>query len=172
MAFLLPRTFRLAASRSCTNAPLKRSLSSLPSITPKTLHPTSTPNAWRTYLAARTPWRRSSSLVAPLQHSSNFFTSAFAPSSLTAPSSTIPDSPAPTIDSQLPPLSGPAVTRWLFLSASLVFAIVVVGGVTRLTESGLSIVEWRPIAGTLPPLSHAEWQEEFEKYQTSPEFKT
>lgn len=72
---------------------------------------------------------------------------------------------------QLPPLSPPIVSRWLLLSASLVFAIVVVGGVTRLTESGLSIVEWRPITGTLPPLSEAEWEAEFEKYKTSPEFK-
>jgi cytochrome c oxidase assembly protein subunit 15 len=53
----------------------------------------------------------------------------------------------------------------------LVFAMVVVGGVTRLTHSGLSIVEWQPIVGTLPPLSAAAWQEAFAKYQATPEFR-
>jgi cytochrome c oxidase assembly protein subunit 15 len=56
-------------------------------------------------------------------------------------------------------------------SSVLVFGIIVVGGVTRLTESGLSITEWRPITGVLPPLSHAEWVVKFEKYQATPEFK-
>lgn len=56
-------------------------------------------------------------------------------------------------------------------SSTLVFAIIVVGGVTRLTESGLSITEWRPITGILPPLSHAEWMVEFNKYRETPEFK-
>lgn len=78
---------------------------------------------------------------------------------------------ANTESAGLPPLSPPAVSNWLFLSAALVFGIVVVGGVTRLTESGLSIVEWRPISGTLPPLSQAAWEEEFEKYKATPEFK-
>lgn len=71
----------------------------------------------------------------------------------------------------LPPLTPLSVSRWLFGSALLVFGIIVVGGVTRLTESGLSITEWKPITGTLPPLSQAEWEEEFEKYKQSPEFK-
>lgn len=53
----------------------------------------------------------------------------------------------------------------------LVFAVIVVGGVTRLTESGLSITEWKPISGILPPLTQAQWQEEFEKYKATPEFK-
>jgi len=68
----------------------------------------------------------------------------------------------------LPPLS---VGRWLMASSSLVFGIIVVGGVTRLTESGLSITEWRPITGILPPLSHEEWVTEFQKYRATPEFK-
>jgi hypothetical protein len=70
----------------------------------------------------------------------------------------------------LPVLSTPAVANWLFLSSTLVFAVIVVGGVTRLTESGLSITEWRPITGVLPPLSLAEWENEFEKYKATPEF--
>ena len=56
-------------------------------------------------------------------------------------------------------------------SAGLVFAVIVVGGVTRLTESGLSITEWKPIAGTIPPLNQEEWMVEFEKYKATPEFK-
>lgn len=71
----------------------------------------------------------------------------------------------------LPTLSPPSVGRWLLLSSGLVFAVIVVGGVTRLTESGLSITEWKPITGILPPLSQADWMEEFEKYQATPEFK-
>lgn len=76
---------------------------------------------------------------------------------------------APTVP--LPILSPPSVGRWLLISSAFVFAVIVVGGVTRLTESGLSITEWRPITGILPPLSNAEWNEEFEKYKTTPEFK-
>lgn len=53
----------------------------------------------------------------------------------------------------------------------MVFGIVVVGGVTRLTESGLSIVEWKPVTGVLPPLTNEEWMVEFEKYKQFPEFK-
>ncbi len=73
--------------------------------------------------------------------------------------------------SELPVLSPPAVGGWLVASAALVFAVIVVGGVTRLTESGLSITEWRPIAGILPPLTKAEWEKEFDKYKATPEFK-
>jgi cytochrome c oxidase assembly protein subunit 15 len=63
------------------------------------------------------------------------------------------------------------VAAWLLLCAAMVFAMVVVGGVTRLTHSGLSIVEWQPLVGTLPPLNEGEWQTLFEKYQQTPEFK-
>lgn len=63
------------------------------------------------------------------------------------------------------------VAAWLLLCAALVFAIVVIGGVTRLTRSGLSIVEWQPLIGALPPLSQAEWQVLFAKYQLTPEFR-
>jgi heme a synthase len=63
------------------------------------------------------------------------------------------------------------IALWLFACCVMVFIIVWVGGITRLTESGLSIVEWKPFAGTLPPLGDAAWQEEFAKYQQSPEYK-
>ena len=64
-----------------------------------------------------------------------------------------------------------AVAAWLFACCALVFAIVVVGGVTRLTHSGLSITEWQPIVGTLPPLTDVEWSETFAKYQATPEYQ-
>lgn len=69
--------------------------------------------------------------------------------------------------------SGPArpVAIWLFLVAVLVFAMVVVGGSTRLTGSGLSITEWKPLSGTIPPLDAAQWQAEFEHYQQIPQYK-
>ncbi|MEO5784280.1 MAG: COX15/CtaA family protein [Casimicrobiaceae bacterium] len=60
---------------------------------------------------------------------------------------------------------------WLFACALMVFMMVVVGGVTRLTHSGLSITEWQPIVGTLPPLDDAQWQEAFAKYQATPEYE-
>jgi cytochrome c oxidase assembly protein subunit 15 len=60
---------------------------------------------------------------------------------------------------------------WLLACCALVFAMVVVGGITRLTHSGLSIVEWQPILGTLPPLNDAQWEETFAKYRETPEFK-
>ena len=63
-----------------------------------------------------------------------------------------------------------AIAAWLFVCCALVFAMVVVGGVTRLTHSGLSITEWQPIIGTLPPLGHAQWNEAFAKYQATPEY--
>ncbi|EMD41010.1 hypothetical protein CERSUDRAFT_44831 [Gelatoporia subvermispora B] len=72
---------------------------------------------------------------------------------------------------ELPVLSPPSVAGWLIASSVLVFAVIVVGGVTRLTESGLSITEWRPITGILPPLSQSQWEEEFDKYKATPEFK-
>jgi cytochrome c oxidase assembly protein subunit 15 len=62
------------------------------------------------------------------------------------------------------------VAYWLLLCCGLVFAMVVLGGVTRLTGSGLSIVEWQPLIGILPPIGEAEWQRVFELYQQSPEF--
>ena len=68
-------------------------------------------------------------------------------------------------------LSPPAVGNWLMLSSVLVIAVIVVGGVTRLTESGLSITEWRPITGVFPPLSQTEWESEFDKYKATPEFR-
>lgn len=63
------------------------------------------------------------------------------------------------------------IAAWLLLCCAMVFAMVVVGGVTRLTHSGLSIVEWQPLVGTLPPLNEAQWLEVFHKYQQTPEYQ-
>jgi cytochrome c oxidase assembly protein subunit 15 len=63
-----------------------------------------------------------------------------------------------------------AVAVWLFVTAFLVLAMVVVGGATRLTGSGLSITEWKPIMGALPPMSDAHWQEAFAKYREIPQY--
>ena len=63
-----------------------------------------------------------------------------------------------------------AVRLWLLFVAGLVFAMIVVGGATRLTDSGLSITEWQPLLGAIPPLNEADWLAAFEKYKTIPEY--
>ncbi|KAF2097789.1 cytochrome oxidase assembly [Rhizodiscina lignyota] len=70
-----------------------------------------------------------------------------------------------------PHSSNKSVAYWLLGSAASVFGIVVFGGLTRLTESGLSITEWRPVTGSFPPVSETDWEAEFAKYRLSPEFK-
>lgn len=66
---------------------------------------------------------------------------------------------------------GRAVRVWLLAMAALIFTMVLVGGATRLTESGLSIVEWKPVTGTLPPLGEAQWTAAFEAYKTIPQYR-
>jgi cytochrome c oxidase assembly protein subunit 15 len=63
------------------------------------------------------------------------------------------------------------IRRWLVLIAILVYAMILIGGMTRLTDSGLSITEWDPVSGALPPLGDAAWAEEFAKYQQTAEFQ-
>ena len=64
-----------------------------------------------------------------------------------------------------------AVANWLLAVAALVFLMVVVGGITRLTESGLSITEWKPVTGAVPPLTQADWQNAFALYKQTPEYR-
>jgi cytochrome c oxidase assembly protein subunit 15 len=64
-----------------------------------------------------------------------------------------------------------AIRWWLFSIATLIALMVLVGGATRLTESGLSIVEWKPVTGTLPPLSQEQWTQAFEAYKTIPQYR-
>jgi cytochrome c oxidase assembly protein subunit 15 len=63
-----------------------------------------------------------------------------------------------------------SIAVWLFMCAAAVFLMALIGAVTRLTESGLSIVEWKPVAGALPPSSSADWQREFDLYKESPQY--
>jgi len=78
-----------------------------------------------------------------------------------------------TYSSDLAPVSNNlrSIAVWLFIMASLIALMVVVGGLTRLTDSGLSITEWKPVTGAIPPLSAADWDVEFAKYQASPEYQ-
>ncbi len=64
-----------------------------------------------------------------------------------------------------------AIAVWLLVCCAMVFATLMIGGITRLTHAGLSIVEWQPLVGALPPLTEAHWQELFAKYQLTPEFR-
>lgn len=77
--------------------------------------------------------------------------------------------PTAPSSSRHPPTSR-AIAWWLVVCAAMIFVMVVIGGATRLTESGLSMVEWKPLH-MVPPLNQAQWQSEFEAYQTSPEYK-
>lgn len=76
-----------------------------------------------------------------------------------------------TKPSSFPETSSKSVAYWLLGSAASVFGIVVFGGLTRLTESGLSITEWRPVTGSLPPMNQDDWEYEYTRYKASPEFK-
>lgn len=69
-----------------------------------------------------------------------------------------------------PPAKPLALARWLMVVAALVVLIVAVGGITRLTESGVSITEWKPVSGALPPLSEAQWQAEYDLYRQTPQY--
>ncbi|MFG1391292.1 COX15/CtaA family protein [Xanthobacter agilis] len=69
------------------------------------------------------------------------------------------------------PRAARAVRLWLYVVAALIVAMVGVGGATRLTESGLSITQWKPVTGVVPPLSPAEWQAEFERYKAIPQYE-
>ncbi|WP_338446929.1 COX15/CtaA family protein [Pelagerythrobacter marensis] len=84
----------------------------------------------------------------------------------------VPESPDPVASATSPDTARPAaLARWLWFVAWLIVAIVVVGGITRLTESGLSITEWKPVTGAISPLNEAQWQAEFEAYQQIGEYR-
>ncbi len=82
-----------------------------------------------------------------------------------------------SLDNAIDSLQAPGADRlrpvriWLYILAFTILVMVAVGGITRLTDSGLSITSWKPIAGMLPPLSQADWMAEFEAYQQIPEFE-
>lgn len=81
-------------------------------------------------------------------------------------------SPATAVAPARPTAARPrAISRWLLAVAAMVLLMVVVGGITRLTESGLSMVRWEPISGAVPPLGAEQWQAEFDAYKSSPEYR-
>ncbi len=67
--------------------------------------------------------------------------------------------------------SSKAVLSWIFLLISMIYLMVIVGGLTRLTNSGLSMVDWKPLLGAIPPLNEEQWLEVFAKYQNFPEYQ-
>src|SRR5688572_14308562 len=78
------------------------------------------------------------------------------------------------IESRLSPsstTSDRSIATWLLTGCFLIFLMVVIGGITRLTGSGLSITEWKPIMGAVPPMNEADWDEAFRKYQEIPQFQ-
>src|SRR6476661_9178100 len=64
-----------------------------------------------------------------------------------------------------------AVGWWLLLCCAMIFLMIVIGGITRLTLSGLSITEWQPVTGIVPPMSETAWAAEFEKYKAIPQYR-
>jgi heme a synthase len=79
---------------------------------------------------------------------------------------------ASPIETRAEPRTRPrALSNLLFFVAALVFAMVVIGGITRLTESGLSITQWKPVSGIIPPLTQADWQRAFALYQQTPQYR-
>lgn len=116
------------------------------------------------------PWAR---LFRSLRITKNYSTANFVANTSTTQGAAqaIKESLGKTSQNVRPPISTKATGYWLVCTSGLVFAIVVIGGLTRLTESGLSITEWKPVTGAIPPLNEQEWQDEFDKYKQSPEFK-
>ncbi|MGH6706134.1 MAG: COX15/CtaA family protein [Sphingomicrobium sp.] len=76
--------------------------------------------------------------------------------------------PAQSVERKPRPL---AIANWLMVVAGLVFLMVVIGGITRLTESGLSITEWNPVSGAIPPLTQEQWEHAFNLYKATPEYR-
>lgn len=124
--------------------------------------------------AANSPWKESALSMCSLNQT---FRTYSAPTSARANNAAGSGSASEAAERQtapldLPPTTSNAVAYHLLLSAALVFLIIIVGGITRLTESGLSITEWNPgLKGMRLPQSEAEWNEEWDKYKQSPEFK-
>ena len=83
----------------------------------------------------------------------------------------IADTSHPVAERDRPLRNRRLVRLWLYAVLVVMFSLFLVGGATRLTNSGLSITEWKPIHGVIPPLDQAEWQEEFGKYRQIPEYQ-
>lgn len=116
---------------------------------------------------------RSTSLATSRLLPHNYFSHSIQTSAVSRSAATLATPHDPPIQEHklpaLPTLTHPIVAYYLIGIATLVFAIVVIGGLTRLTESGLSITEWNLVTGTLPPLNEDQWLDELRKYRLSPE---
>jgi len=157
----------LATRRAASTIPLKRSIPLLSSAGPSQLH-----SAYFNSHASILSLTRSN-FSNHATFPSNYFARSFTsfPKRSSAATLATPNE-APISVSNLPPLptlTHPIVAYYLIGIAVLVFAIVVIGGLTRLTESGLSITEWNLVTGTLPPMNEEGWIEELRKYRLSPE---
>ncbi|KGO69184.1 Heme A synthase, type 2 [Penicillium italicum] len=116
-------------------------------------------------------FRQPSKIQSNLLNNKKFFTSSVKRSNTAPTVVEAVEEGATKAKSSFPKISDKAVAYWLLGSAASVFGIVVFGGLTRLTESGLSITEWRPVTGSLPPMNAEHWEDEFSKYRASPEFQ-
>lgn len=140
---------RFFASRPCPNAPLRAAFAPIPRVSQTSARPSSP-------ILRAVRWQSTATTASPTDSVAN----AAAAASTSASKS-----------SSFPKTSDKKVAYWLLASAASVFGIVILGGLTRLTESGLSITEWRPVTGSLPPMSAEDWESEFSKYRSSPEFQ-
>ncbi|EED23075.1 cytochrome c oxidase assembly protein cox15 [Talaromyces stipitatus ATCC 10500] len=130
-------------------------------------------HATRLFSSRTTPQKslRVSSYLGSLRKNFNPFSTRSALfSTATAAQKTL-EQGAAAAKSRFPAVSSKSVAYWLLGSAASVFGIVIFGGLTRLTESGLSITEWRPVTGSMPPMNNEDWEAEFAKYKNSPEYK-
>ncbi|OJD21447.1 hypothetical protein ACJ73_07210 [Blastomyces percursus] len=109
------------------------------------------------------------SAAARIQNTSILRSASFA--SLSASTAKAATNAASAGKSKYPDVSSKIVAYWLLGSAASVFGLIVFGGLTRLTESGLSITEWKPVTGSLPPFNADDWESEFSKYRSSPEYQ-
>ncbi|EAW06492.1 cytochrome c oxidase assembly protein cox15 [Aspergillus clavatus NRRL 1] len=132
-----------------------------------------TPSVFRKHFGAQ-PWAQRAENINSNAHNvraKKFFTPAFTRSVSGSAVASAVEGGASKAKSSFPKVSEKSVAYWLLGSAASVFGIVVFGGLTRLTESGLSITEWRPVTGSLPPMNAEDWESEFAKYRASPEFQ-
>ncbi|KAJ6049614.1 hypothetical protein N7499_011799 [Penicillium canescens] len=120
-------------------------------------------------MPSRQPTKNQSTLLN--NKNRQFFTSSIQRSAAAQAAAEVIQGGADGAKRSFPKISDKAVAYWLLGSAASVFGIVVFGGLTRLTESGLSITEWRPVTGSLPPMNAEHWESEFAKYRASPEFQ-
>jgi hypothetical protein len=154
---------RTLLRRSCTPACRSQTQSRLASSLAGPSRPTTPLTPYFGYSHRFHPEARNTTFFSPSFR--RLTTAAFDAKSVFPPHLAAPAAATPTTSQAIPR----SLPNWLFGCSALVFGIVIIGGLTRLTESGLSITEWEPFTGILPPITDAEWDVEWEKYRVSPE---